>query len=177
MDGHDSQLMRLILSLYFSLFSVFDGHGGQSVSSFLSEQMHLLVSTELCDRTSAAHNLSDLLSSAFRKADVMIRQGQGSAPFGANAHSDPGSTAVVALLMGPSVVVANTGNSRALICSSSSTRGDTGRTVDVRDKPVGEFRPFALSRIHEVGQPEERARLLQAGASITGMWLECEYYG
>ena len=152
---------------------MFDGHGGKQISSFLSEHMHLLVTTELCKTDSAAQNLSEVLSSAFLQADLMIREGQGSA----KAHTDPGSTAVVALLMGPSVVVANTGNSRALICSSSSNsaNGEDNSTGDFRDKPVGEFRPVALSRIHEVGQPEERARLLRAGASISGVldfsWL------
>ena len=146
--------------------------------------MHMpqLVAAEICE--GATSNLSLALSVAFGKADQLVLQMHGvdsglPAPSPRSGSHDPGSTAFVALLMGESIVVANTGNSRAFVCSSGSS-DDSGSAPPVvgsaledhpewmRDRAVGELRPVALSRPHEVSQPDERSRLLQAGATISG---------
>lgn len=42
------------------------------------------------------------------------------------------------------------------------------KTKDQGSSSLGELRPLALSRPHEVSQPDERIRLLKAGGTITG---------
>ena len=169
--------LKFTLRTTCSLFGVFDGHGGQEVSSFLSMHMHQLGAEEMCKDLEDTSNATEALRRAFERADYLVRDLATGSLSSNPTRSDPGSTAVVALLMGQSVFVANTGNSRAFICSSRHGGDSIDAQANLeggRDISLGELRPIALSRPHQVSQPDERSRLIQAGASISG-WLVHSY--
>lgn len=107
---------------------MYDGHGGQGISQALADEMHLVVAAEACAAARHAQgsmdlNLSFVLASAFKSMDDHIVHGSAVGSRGVPGSvkiPDPGSTAVLALLLGRKLAVANVGNSRALICSSCS---------------------------------------------------------
>ena len=111
------------------IYGVYDGHGGQGISQALADEMHLVVANEACVATRHARgsidlNLSSVLASAFKSVDDhIVHASVAGGNNGSGSMKDPGSTAVLALLLGRRLAVANVGNSRALICSSSNSSG------------------------------------------------------
>ena len=114
-----------------SFFGVFDGHGGPHASLYLSQELHLNVGNAL---TSVAPNLKrymeEVHDGAFNDAHpvkehidkLVIEALQSSfmktdADFVASSpHSQNGSTATTALILGRRLYCANTGDSRSFIC-------------------------------------------------------------
>ncbi|KAI4970780.1 probable protein phosphatase 2C 59 [Hordeum vulgare subsp. vulgare] len=120
------------------LFGVFDGHGGARAAEFVKQNLfsNLIKHPKFFTDTKSAiaetftHTDSELL-----KADT--------------AHNrDAGSTASTAILVGDRLVVANVGDSRAVICRG----GDA----------------IAVSRDHKPDQTDERQRIEDAGGFV--MW-------
>ena len=109
---------------------MYDGHGGQGISQALADEMHLVVANEACVATRHARgsidlNLSSVLASAFKSVDDhIVHASVAGGNNGSGSMKDPGSTAVLALLLGRRLAVANVGNSRAIICSSSSSASE-----------------------------------------------------
>uniref|UniRef100_A0ACD5X1R4 Uncharacterized protein n=1 Tax=Avena sativa TaxID=4498 RepID=A0ACD5X1R4_AVESA len=114
-------------------FAVFDGHGGPHVATLCREQMHAILATELA--AAAEHYLAHrdeerswrtALSRSFARVDALAPDacacGRATAAECACPLSSGqrgaivGSTAVVALLVRDRLVVANCGDSRAVLC-------------------------------------------------------------
>ncbi|KAE8802414.1 putative protein phosphatase 2C 37 [Hordeum vulgare] len=102
-------------------FAVFDGHGGPVVSALLRDQMHAILAEELT-RAAAAYRKKQhqneeaelcawkgALRQSFARADELAAS---AVPRG----TIMGSTAVVALVVGGRILVANCGDSRAVLC-------------------------------------------------------------
>ncbi|KAK8456001.1 hypothetical protein SEVIR_4G258100v4 [Setaria viridis] len=111
------------------LFGVFDGHGGARAAEFVKQNLftNLIKHPKFFSDTKSAIELL--------KADT-------------SHHRDAGSTASTAILVGDRLVVANVGDSRAVICRG----GDA----------------IAVSRDHKPDQTDERQRIEEAGGFV--MW-------
>ncbi len=77
---------------------------------------------------------------------------------------DDGSTAVAALLLGSHLMVANVGNSRAVMCSTNSS-SMAGAGVS-SEGPLLQLLPRPLSRVHELSLRDERERVEAAGGRV-----------
>ncbi|KAM0834689.1 hypothetical protein ACQ4PT_063422 [Festuca glaucescens] len=120
------------------LFGVFDGHGGARAAEYVKKHLfsNLIKHPKFMTETNAAiaetFNHTD---SEFLKAD--------------SSHSrDAGSTASTAILVGGRLVVANVGDSRAVVSKG-------GKAI-------------AVSRDHKPDQTDERQRIEEAGGFV--MW-------
>ncbi|XBI34549.1 hypothetical protein VPH35_120341 [Triticum aestivum] len=126
-------------------FAVFDGHGGPEVSVPCRDHMHAILADKLAraaaaypkehlqDEEAEHHTWNAALTRSFARADELGASGVPRGTIG-------GSTAVVALLVRGCIIVANCGDSRAVLS---------------RDGP--------LSQDHRLDQPEEMAHVTAAG--------------
>ncbi|EPS62130.1 hypothetical protein M569_12663, partial [Genlisea aurea] len=120
------------------LFGVFNGHGGARAAEYVKQNLfsNLIRHPKfISDTKSAIADAYNHTDSEFLKSD--------------NHHNrDAGSTASTAILVGDRLLVANVGDSRAVIC-----RG--GKAI-------------AVSRDHKPDQTDERQRIEDAGGFV--MW-------
>ncbi|KAJ6810096.1 putative protein phosphatase 2C 37 [Iris pallida] len=136
-------------------FAVFDGHGGSHVSRLCMERMHVLLAEELARGPPAEAEeeaLAPALKASFARMDELAL-----ASCACGRVSDPrctcersgfesdivGSTAVAAVVGPRRVLVANCGDSRAVLC-----RGGTAVPMSIDHKPD---RPDELARIEAAG--------------------------
>lgn len=139
----------------YSFFAVYDGHGGDSVSNACSKRLHKLLENELQEAkwTTSTGNVewNKVLAACFSRMDdeVMRTDDQ-------ESEETVGSTAVVVIVGKEEVVVANCGDSRAVLC-----RGGI---------------PIPLSDDHKPERPDERERVEAAGGRIID-WDGCRVQG
>ncbi|URD78128.1 PP2Cc [Musa troglodytarum] len=148
-------------SIHF--FAVFDGHGGSHVAALCKAQMHVLLAEELgraeteTERDAEAEEarIKMAVGRSFARMDEMALMACacgtiGVPPCGCERSGTVseivGSTAVVALVGGGRLVVANCGDSRAVL-----SRG--GRAVPLSDD-------------HKPDRPDELARIEAAGGRV-----------
>ncbi|KGN47603.1 protein phosphatase 2C 53 isoform X1 [Cucumis sativus] len=134
-------------------FGVYDGHGGSQVANFCRERMHLALSEEieLAKHDIAVGNMKDNCQELWRKAftncflkvDAEIGGGPGVEPV---APETVGSTAVVAIICASHIIVANCGDSRAVLCRGKE--------------------PMALSVDHKPNRADEYERIEAAGGKV-----------
>ncbi|CAD8102250.1 unnamed protein product [Paramecium sonneborni] len=93
----------------FQLYGVFDGHGGQEVSEFLSEHFYEIFEMEL---NKNPENYYVVLESTFETLDTILAH--------QIASSKVGSTAIIVLVTKEKVYIANLGDSRAILFSNES---------------------------------------------------------
>ncbi|KAG6585757.1 Protein phosphatase 2C 16, partial [Cucurbita argyrosperma subsp. sororia] len=134
-------------------FGVYDGHGGSQVANFCHERMHLALSEEieLAKQDIAAGNMKDSCQELWRKAftkcflkvDAEIGGKPGAEPV---APETVGSTAVVAIICASHIIVANCGDSRAVLCRGKE--------------------PIALSVDHKPNREDEYERIEAAGGKV-----------
>jgi len=139
---------------HVALFGVMDGHGGEQVARYCEKYLPAEISK------GSSQDMGGALIDAFHKIDVMLlEQGQleelrslsnpsfmGN-PKSWNAHPDHvGCTACVCCVTSNSFVVANCGDSRAVLCRN-------GQAVP-------------LSEDHKPNCPLERQRIMRAGGTI-----------
>ncbi|KAI4974568.1 hypothetical protein ZWY2020_047848 [Hordeum vulgare] len=123
---HDTVSMRPSLCTWVDgsrmhFFAVFDGHGGPVVSALLRDHMHAILAEELAGAAAAYRTKQHqdegaevcawkgALRQSFARADELAAS---AVPRG----TIMGSTAVVALVVGGRILVANCGDSRAVLC-------------------------------------------------------------
>ncbi|XP_008242180.1 PREDICTED: protein phosphatase 2C 77 [Prunus mume] len=132
-------------------FGVYDGHGGCQVANYCRERVHSALAEEIETAKASLHNRStgegwqeqwkEAFSNCFLKVDAEI----GGAPKGTNvsntctsgdydlqpiAPETVGSTAVVTVICPTHIIVANCGDSRAVLC-----RGKVAVPLSVDHKP------------------------------------------
>ncbi|KAM7255687.1 hypothetical protein ACFE04_008585 [Oxalis oulophora] len=148
-------------------FGVYDGHGGAQVADYCRDRIHTALAEEIgmakenlvdgCVSENRQQQWEKTFISSFQKVDDEIggkasRDVNGSNGDNSDANSEPiapetvGSTAVVALVCSSHIIVANCGDSRAVLC-----RGKT---------------PMALSVDHKPNREDECARIEAAGGKV-----------
>lgn len=147
------------LSTALHFFAVYDGHGGSQASIFCKDRFHEALAEELRNSSPFCRDLNDwskVMSTCFTKIDMAVG---GMCPNGScdsgdsqktsDCCQDPvapenvGSTAVVAIVSPSQLVVANCGDSRAVL-----SRGGKAIPLSSDHKPE---REDELSRIETAG--------------------------
>jgi protein phosphatase 1G len=133
-----------------------DGHGGEHVARFCERHLPLEIargspSDPEATFQSAFHRMDEMLADPANLSEFRWLKSPGASPQAALrswlAHPDDiGATALVAAVERDHIVVANGGDSRAVLC-----RG--GRAMD-------------LSQDHKPNLPAERERIARAGGSV-----------
>ncbi|KAK8706849.1 hypothetical protein V6N13_057924 [Hibiscus sabdariffa] len=134
-------------------FGVYDGHGGSQVANYCRDRLHSALSEqiEFAKQRWNDGNVTDscrelwkkAFTSCFVKVDAEV---EGQAGYEPVAPETVGSTAVVALICSSHIVVANCGDSRAVLCR--------GRE------------PMALSVDHKPNREDEYERIEAAGGKV-----------
>jgi protein phosphatase 1L len=121
------------------LFGVFDGHGGSRAAEYVKKNLfdNLLKHPRFVDDTKLA------IVESYQQTDEDYLKTE------INQNRDAGSTASTAVLVGDRLLVANVGDSRAVICRSGEA--------------------FALSSDHKPNRADERQRIEDAGGVV--MWV------
>lgn len=133
-------------------FGVFDGHGGDAVAHFCEKFMPQEITRGSSEDvpgslTRAFHRMDEMLGDPDRLKEVRALSNYGT-PKALSAHPDwMGCTAVVCCIDPTQIYVANAGDSRAVLCRE------------------GECIP--LSEDHKPNMPSERARIIEAGGTVT----------
>jgi protein phosphatase 1L len=120
------------------LFGVFDGHGGARAAEYVKQNLfsNLIRHPKFISDTTAA------IADAYNQTDSEFLKSENS------QNRDAGSTASTAILVGDRLLVANVGDSRAVICRGGNA--------------------IAVSRDHKPDQSDERQRIEDAGGFV--MW-------
>ncbi|KAK2453284.1 protein phosphatase 2C [Trifolium repens] len=120
-------------------FGVYDGHGGAQVAEACRERLHKVVAEEVerCGKDDE-WDWERVMEGCFGKMDSEVA--------GDTAVRTVGSTAVVAVVSTTEIVVANCGDSRAVI-------GRAGEAID-------------LSTDHKPDRPDELMRIEEAGGRV-----------
>ncbi|KFK26785.1 hypothetical protein AALP_AA8G293100 [Arabis alpina] len=142
-------------------FAVYDGHGGSQVSTLCSTTMHTLLREELekteCKAEEEGNDVVEkkwrgVMKRSFERMDELATRMCvcGTTVSLCNCHprevAISGSTAVTAVLTQEHIIVANTGDSRAVLCRSGVA--------------------IPLSNDHKPDRPDERARIEAAGGRV-----------
>ncbi|CAK7352542.1 unnamed protein product [Dovyalis caffra] len=152
-------------------FGVYDGHGGSQVADYCSKRLHLALAEEIelakssfCDDStwnSWQDHWKKLFANCFLKVDAETGESSRGAT-GSNGGSKPiatetvGSTAVVAIVCPTHIIVANCGDSRAVL-----HRGKVA---------------MPLSADHKPDREDERARIEGAGGKVI-QWNGSRVFG
>ncbi|KAK3220444.1 hypothetical protein Dsin_014414 [Dipteronia sinensis] len=160
-------MSQSLLGLNSHFFGVYDGHGGSQVANYCSERIHFalaeeieIIKNDLADgstKESRQEQWEKTFTSCFLKVDEEIGGNAGrsvdsddgdasEATFEAVAPETVGSTAVVALVCSSHIIVANCGDSRAVLCRGKE--------------------PMALSIDHKPNREDEFARIEASGGKV-----------
>nr|CAM84287.1 abscisic insensitive 1B [Populus tremula]CAM84288.1 abscisic insensitive 1B [Populus tremula]CAM84290.1 abscisic insensitive 1B [Populus tremula]CAM84296.1 abscisic insensitive 1B [Populus tremula]CAM84298.1 abscisic insensitive 1B [Populus tremula] len=134
-------------------FGVYDGHGGSQVANYCHDRIHSALSEEiefvkngLSDgsiKDSCQKQWKNAFTNCFLKVDAEVGGKAGAEPV---APETVGSTAVVAIICSSHIIVANCGDSRAVLCRGKE--------------------PMALSVDHKPNREDEYARIEAAGGKV-----------
>ncbi|KAJ9164286.1 hypothetical protein P3X46_023882 [Hevea brasiliensis] len=117
----------------YDFFGVYDGHGGARVSEACRERLHRVLEEEIVEgRAGMGIEWDKVMEGCFRRMDEEVEK-----------DKMMGSTAVVAVVGKDEVVVANCGDSRAVLC-----RAGVAVPLSVDHKPD---RPDELERVEAAG--------------------------
>ncbi|KAF5748339.1 abscisic acid insensitivity 1B [Tripterygium wilfordii] len=134
-------------------FGVYDGHGGSQVANYCRDRVHSALAEEIefvkqslndgSTKVSCQEQWRKAFTNCFVKVDAEV---------GGKANNEPvapetvGSTAVVAIVSSSHIIVANCGDSRAVLCRGKE--------------------PMALSVDHKPNREDEYARIEAAGGKV-----------
>ncbi|XP_019161909.1 PREDICTED: probable protein phosphatase 2C 50 [Ipomoea nil] len=149
----DGITRRCLSHLTAHLFGVYDGHGGSQVANYCRDRIHAALAEELeivmgeLNDENAKHNCQEqwtrAFSNCFLKVDAEVGGQGGHEPV---APETVGTTAVVAIVCSSHIIVANCGDSRAVLCRGKE--------------------PMALSVDHKPNREDEYARIEAAGGKV-----------
>ncbi|KAK4800811.1 hypothetical protein SAY86_021298 [Trapa natans] len=133
-DGVDGEIV--------GLFGVFDGHGGARAAEYVKKNLF----SNLIRHPKFISDTKSAIAETYNHTDSEFLKDEDS------QNRDAGSTASTAILVGDRLLVANVGDSRAVI-----SRGG---------------KAFAVSRDHKPDQTDERQRIEDAGGFViwAGTW-------
>ncbi|KAM0968107.1 hypothetical protein ACFX13_016831 [Malus domestica] len=134
-------------------FGVYDGHGGSQVANYCRDRIHLALAEEIESvkeglihesiKDNCQGQWTKAFTNCFFKVDTEVGGKAGLEPV---APETVGSTAVVALICSSHIIVANCGDSRAVLCRGKE--------------------PMALSVDHKPDREDEYARIEAAGGKV-----------
>ncbi|XP_059167936.1 LOW QUALITY PROTEIN: protein phosphatase 1L-like [Physella acuta] len=133
----------------YSVYAVFDGHGGEFAAEYIEEQLFCSIRKEFTQ--GSFQNDPDLvkqvLTSVIRTVDAQL------VCLSRDRMDLSGSTGIIVFQKGNHITVANIGDSRAVMCD---TKGNV----------------VALSTDHKPSDPKEQQRIVDAGGFVTfnGVW-------
>lgn len=141
-------------------YAIFDGHGGQEVSSFVQSRFHTVLQEKIAETEGKDLKVS-LLGSFAEMNDqarkLLLKKNL--------LHRVVGSTGVVVIVNNGIVHCANVGDSRAIIVSQDPA-SEEGAAVTAA----------ALSLDHKPNDREEEARIKRAGGFIAASAFEGGHY-
>ncbi|MBA0604055.1 hypothetical protein Godav_016745 [Gossypium davidsonii] len=150
-------------------YGVYDGHGGCQVANYCRERMHLALAEEIeraksCIREgNIRHDWQELWKKAFSNCFIKVDAEIGGVCNGVNdtdnkpiAPETVGSTAVVAVVSPTHIIVANSGDSRAVLYRGKH--------------------PMPLSVDHKPDREDEHARIEVAGGKVI-QWNGSRVFG
>ncbi|XP_071715727.1 probable protein phosphatase 2C 10 [Rutidosis leptorrhynchoides] len=120
------------------LFGVFDGHGGTRAAEYVKNNLF----SNLIKHPKFISDTKSAISESYKHTDSELIKTE------SNQMRDVGSTASTAVLIGNRLLVANVGDSRAVVCKNGNA--------------------FAVSRDHKPDLSDERQRIEDAGGFV--MW-------
>ncbi|XP_043701317.1 probable protein phosphatase 2C 24 [Telopea speciosissima] len=131
-------------------FGVYDGHGCSHVAKSCKERLHQLVKEEVENRETPTEEWKEAMERSFSRMDKEVSEWSTDIPI-TNCRCElqtpqcdaVGSTAVVAIITADKIIVANCGDSRAVL-----SRGGKAVPLSTDHKPD---RPDELSRIQGAG--------------------------
>ncbi|KAK7377165.1 hypothetical protein VNO80_02585 [Phaseolus coccineus] len=134
-------------------FGVYDGHGGSQVAKYCQDRIHKALAEEIefFKETLISGSMKDGCQDQWKKAftNCFLKV---DAEVGGKVDNEPvapetvGSTAVVAVISSSHIIVANCGDSRAVLCRGKE--------------------PMALSEDHKPNRRDELARIEAAGGKV-----------
>ncbi|TMX01155.1 hypothetical protein EJD97_025048 [Solanum chilense] len=146
-------MTRYLSHLTAHFFGVYDGHGGSQVANYCRDRIHAVLAEELenimanLNDESIRQNCQDQWKNAFTNCFLKVDEEiGGSGNREAVAPETVGSTAVVAIVCSSHIIVANCGDSRAVLCRGKE--------------------PMALSVDHKPNREDEYARIEAAGGKV-----------
>ncbi|KAK4490794.1 hypothetical protein RD792_001507 [Penstemon davidsonii] len=138
------------LSGEYSFFAVYDGHGGSKVAETCSERLHKCLEKHIVEARESKDKDFDwvkVMVDCFSGIDELFKEAErGGTTGGGTEKIRMGSTAVVVLVGKEEVVVANCGDSRAVLCRGGAA--------------------LPLSTDHKPDRPDEKERVEAAGGNI-----------
>ncbi|CAN1301195.1 Probable protein phosphatase 2C 59 [Linum perenne] len=117
------------------LFGVFDGHGGARAAEYVKQNLF----SNLISHPTFISDTKSAIADAYSHTDSEFLKSENT------QNRDAGSTASTAILVGDRLLVANVGDSRAVICRGGNA--------------------IAVSRDHKPDQTDERQRIEDAGGT------------
>lgn len=141
-----------------SLYGVFDGHGGYRAAEFCVSHLFKFLTQ---DPKYVTHPGKALRSAFLATDDEFLRA--------ANAGSfEDGTTAIVVMVRGDDMWIANVGDSRAILVQ----RQEEAEQRPVTARAAKSIRAIALSEDHKPNRPDERKRVQRAGGFVlhNGVW-------
>lgn len=131
-------------------FAIFDGHGGRLAAEYAQKHLHAnILSSGLPRELFNVKAAKKAILDGFRKTDESLLQESA-----AGGWQD-GATAVCVWVLGQTVFVANIGDAKAVVARSSDVDG------------ISSLKAIVLTREHKAIYPQERARILKAGGTVS----------
>ncbi|CAA7397262.1 unnamed protein product [Spirodela intermedia] len=143
-------------------FGIYDGHGGSQVANYCRHRMHMALMEEIKNLECASESIGEkdrqklwesAFTNCFLKVDAEVGgTAHGSTGSGNDCCAEPvapetvGSTSVVAVICSSHIIVANCGDSRAVLCRGKQ--------------------PLPLSADHKPDREDEYARIEAAGGKV-----------
>ncbi|ESQ51437.1 hypothetical protein EUTSA_v10017797mg [Eutrema salsugineum] len=135
-------------------FGVYDGHGCSHVAARCRERLHKLVQEELNSDEEEVEEWKTTMERSFTRMDKEVSRWSNESVESANCKCElqtpdcdaVGSTAVVSVITPDKIVVANCGDSRAVLCRNG--------------------KPVPLSTDHKPDRPDELDRIEGAGGQV-----------
>ncbi|KAI3845445.1 hypothetical protein MKX03_010178 [Papaver bracteatum] len=127
----------------YDFFAVFDGHGGSIVANLCCERLHKILENETVSSNLDEIEWENAMVSCFEKMDGEVSEKE----MENQGIKSTGSTAVVALISKDKIIVANCGDSRAVLSRARSP-------------------PIPLSQDHKPDRKDETERIEAAGGTV-----------
>ena len=122
----------------YSLFGIFDGHGGNDVVKYIKDRLPEIIKTNILNNNSYDNSMETKISLAFNKIDEELK-------FYDSEHT--GSTATILLLNDDQIYCANVGDSSAFIIYDNYLK--------------------KINIDHKCSDPKEEERIIRSGGKIT----------
>ncbi|MBA0568407.1 hypothetical protein Golob_005905 [Gossypium lobatum] len=134
--AQDSTVLKVVYLIFTSM--AVSGHGGARAAEYVKQNLF----SNLIRHPKFISDTKSAIADAYNHTDSEFLKSEN------NQNRDAGSTASTAILVGDRLLVANVGDSRAVICRGGNA--------------------FAVSRDHKPDQSDERQRIEDAGGFV--MW-------